>query len=93
MELRRDENDALSVHGIKNPKNVYWNLSVSELYSEITERNEGSICEGRTLIVTTGQHTGRSPQDSFIVKNSTTENSVDWGAVNKPFPSDAFDAL
>ncbi len=53
---------------LKNPGKVYYNLPVPELYEEIVRREEGMIAEGGTLVAYTGAHTGRSPQDRFIVK-------------------------
>jgi phosphoenolpyruvate carboxykinase (ATP) len=41
----------------------------------------------------TGEYTGRSPLDRFIVKDSITENQVWWGKVNIPFEPTAFEAL
>ena len=41
----------------------------------------------------TGERTGRSPADRFIVENALTRDRVDWGAINKPFPSDDFERI
>ncbi len=93
MEANPDLATQLHRHGILNPGKVHWNLSADELYAEIVNREEGKVTEGDVIVVTTGKHTGRSPQDRFIVKDSTTQDSVDWGAVNKPFGSEQFDKL
>ena len=69
---------------------IYENLSVEELISVSLERNEGEIASNGALLVKTGNRTGRSPLDRFIVKDDSTENSVDWGDVNKPFDSATF---
>lgn len=83
----------LEYHGINNPGKVYWNLSVPELYEEVIRRGEGKIAQEGTLVATTGKHTGRSPNDRFVVKDSATKNDVAWGPVNQPFDPEAFDAL
>ncbi len=83
----------LEQHGIKNPKNVHFNLSVPELYEISIKRGEAQIADGGSLVAYTGAHTGRSPKDRFIVKEPTTENFIHWGPVNQPISSEAFDSL
>lgn len=83
----------LEQHGIKNPKNVHFNLSIPELYEISIKRGEGQIADGGSLVAYTGAHTGRSPKDRFIVKEPTTENFIHWGPVNQPISSEAFDSL
>ena len=62
---------------------IYENLSVEELIDAALERNEGEIASNGALLVKTGKRTGRSPLDRFIVEDESTQNSVDWGDVNK----------
>jgi phosphoenolpyruvate carboxykinase (ATP) len=83
----------LEQHGIKNPKNVHFNLSVPELYEISVKRGEAQIADGGSLVAYTGTHTGRSPKDRFIVKEPTTENFIHWGPVNQPISPEAFDSL
>ena len=45
------------------------------------------------LVVETGKHTGRSANDRFVVRNSTSERTVWWGKSNKPMDAEAFDRL
>ena len=72
---------------------IYENLSVEELIDAALERNEGEIASNGALLVKTGKRTGRSPLDRFIVEDESTQNSVDWGDVNKPFDAHHFDKL
>ena len=72
---------------------IFENLSVEELISESLKRGEGEIAANGALLVKTGKRTGRSPLDRFIVNDDRTKDSVDWGEVNRPFESEAFDNL
>ena len=72
---------------------ILENLSVDELISESLQRGEGEIAANGALLVKTGKRTGRSPLDRFIVIDASTKDSVDWGEVNRPFESEAFDKL
>ncbi|MEB2312586.1 MAG: phosphoenolpyruvate carboxykinase (ATP) [Sorangiineae bacterium] len=79
--------------GITNAKRVYWNLTVPSLIEEAVRRGEGRLSADGALVVTTGKHTGRSPNDKFIVREPSSEGHIDWGKVNKPFEPAAFERL
>jgi phosphoenolpyruvate carboxykinase (ATP) len=83
----------LESHGIQNVARVYWNLSVSALYEEAVRRREGLIAAEGPLVCRTGQHTGRSPNDKFIVREPSSEERVWWSKVNRPLEPQFFDAL
>lgn len=83
----------LENHGIRNASAVYWNLTTPMLYEQIVRRYEGAICHLGPIVVDTGDHTGRSPNDKFIVKEPTSENDIWWGKVNRPVPQETFDNL
>ena len=79
--------------GLKNLGNVHWNLPVAALYEEAVRRREGHVADGGALIVRTGVHTGRSPNDKFFVEDSVTKNAVDWGKTNKAISPERYRAL
>ena len=64
--------------GLEELNCVYWNLTEPGLYKESLCRGETVLAAGGALVATTGQHTGRSPQDKFIVRDETTKDSVWW---------------
>ena len=83
---------ALEPYGIKNAK-VNYQLTSEELHDITIEKGQGVEASSGALAVNTGEFTGRSPKDRFIVKDATTEEKVWWGNVNIPFDSDKFDSL
>ena len=78
--------------GLK-PSIIHRNLSSKELIKMAVARNEGVLTKTGALAVTTGQYTGRSPEDRFIVDDKLTHKTVDWGKINKPFPPEKFDQI
>ena len=68
-------------------------LSNSELIEKSVANNEGELTHTGALLSLTGNRTGRSPNDRFIVKENSTEDKIDWGDVNKPFNAHHFDKL
>jgi len=86
-------NYALENHGFTNLNNVFWNLSTPALVEESIKRGEGHLSHLGPLIVSTGHHTGRSPNDRFVVKDGDSANDVWWGKVNKEFSPAHFDRL
>lgn len=83
----------LEALGIKNTGTQFWNLTPEELIEQSIQRNQAVLNDTGALAVDTGEFTGRSPKDKFIVKDANTEHSVDWGGFNNPVSPEAFDKL
>lgn len=69
-------NYGLDRHGIVHTGNLYWNLSTPALYEEAARRREGFISHLGPIVVRTGQYTGRSPNDKFIVREPESEGEI-----------------
>lgn len=83
----------LEAHGIKNIKEIFWNLTTPQLYEHIVRNKEGVVSHLGPICVKTGEHTGRSPNDKFIVQEPSSQDNIWWGKINKPFTVDNFEAL
>jgi phosphoenolpyruvate carboxykinase (ATP) len=83
----------LERHGLRNLNMAYWNLGTAQLLEHAIQRREGSLAAGGAFVVRTGQFTGRSPKDKFIVRNEVTDSTVQWGPVNQPLSAANFDRL
>lgn len=83
---------SLNQYGIKNAK-AHYQLSSDELHEETIKNEQGVETSFGAITVNTGEFTGRSPKDRFIVKDSITEDRIWWGDINIPFESAAFDKL
>ena len=79
--------------GIGHPGPVHRNLSVAELVEHALGRDEGALASSGAFAAVTGKHTGRSPKDRFIVKQGSSAERVEWGAVNQPIEPKIFDPL
>ena len=86
-------NYGLENHGIVEPGEVYWNLYPATLYEEAMRRQEGIIAHGGPLVVRTGKHTGRAPNDKFVVTEPSSEKNVWWSKVNPAMDIEHFDRL
>ena len=64
--------------GFRNLKRLFWNLEAPALYEHALANREAQLIQGGALAADTGVHTGRSPQDKFVVRDAKTENEVWW---------------
>ena len=82
----------LEDQGITGLGNVYYNLLEPALIEAALKRDEGTLGEGGTFLVSTGKHTGRSPKDKFVVRTPSVEDSI-WWENNAPMEPASFDVL
>jgi phosphoenolpyruvate carboxykinase (ATP) len=83
----------LEAVGIRASKPVHVNLQPAVLYEHAIRRAEGIVAAEGPLVCRTGSHTGRSPNDKFVVKEPSSEGNVWWGKVNRPMQPAHYDAL
>ena len=92
MSIEVDRARGLEREGIRTDR-VRWNLSAAVLYEQAVRRQEGLIAAAGPLACRTGLHTGRSPNDKFVVREPSSEAQIAWGKVNRPLDPAQFDAL
>jgi phosphoenolpyruvate carboxykinase (ATP) len=86
--------EGLSEHGIPTVRGrIHWRPTVSQLYTHALARGDAKLAEGGPLVVDTGVHTGRSPQDKFIVREPGSEDRIWWSEVNADLSEDSFERL
>ncbi len=94
---------SLEKYGIRNAQEIIYNPSFEFLYEEelnpdLKGYERGQLTELGAVNVMTGEFTGRSPKDKYIVKDSITENTVWWNSEkavndNKPISQTTWNAL
>ncbi|MCS6918389.1 MAG: phosphoenolpyruvate carboxykinase (ATP), partial [Fimbriimonadales bacterium] len=72
---------------------LYHNLSVASLVEHAITNREAQLASNGALVARTGQYTGRSPKDKFVVRRAEYESLIHWGAVNQPMMPEVFDRL
>jgi phosphoenolpyruvate carboxykinase (ATP) len=89
MTLTKD----LTRHGITPRGAVQWNLAPAALIEEAIRRGEGTFSAEGAFVAITAPHTGRSPNDKFVVRESSSEAKVWWGSVNTPLSEEHYARL
>ena len=82
----------IELSGLRAGGRVHYNLHAPDLYRESIQRGEAELSSDGALVAYTGQHTGRSPKDKFIVRDENTQAAVWWGG-NSPMEPEAFERL
>src|SRR5512134_3829203 len=85
-------NDGLENHGLKPVQDVHWNLSPAELVEQAVRRGEGQLTQDGPLVVITKPHTGRSPNDKYIVREPSSAGEI-WWTRNGELSEEQFDRL
>src|SRR5918911_1581032 len=91
--VARESRIDLSKQGLSPVGAVHWNLIAPELFQAAARRNEGEFADMGPFVAVTAPHTGRSPNDKFVVREPSSEQDIDWGKVNQPMSEAHFAAL
>src|SRR5215211_327194 len=83
----------LEAQGLDPKGDVHWNLAAPVLIQDAIRRDEGRLADMGPFCAVTTPHTGRSPNDKFLVKEPSSEADVDWGKVNQPLTAEKFETL
>ena len=79
--------------GLKSSETIHYQLKPEELISDTLSIGEGVLNDTGALVINTGEFTGRSPKDKFIVKDETTEKTINWNEFNIPIEPKYFDLI
>ena len=79
--------------GLEPRGGVSWNPAPAVLYEDAVRRGEGQAAAGGAFNAVTTPHTGRSPNDKFVVREPDSEADIWWGKVNQPLSGEHFAAL
>ena len=92
-QVARESSIGLSRQGLNPRGEVHWNLIAPELFQAAARRSEGEFADMGPFVAVTAPHTGRSPNDKFVVKEPSSEKDVDWGKVNQPLTIEKYGLL
>ena len=71
-------------YGISTTGNVFRNIPAGSLIEKALIKKEGRLSRAGCLCVETGQRTGRSPHDKYVVDTPAVHDKIAWGKVNQP---------
>ncbi len=93
MSSTRESEGGLASQGLTPSGRVHWNLVAPELVEAAIRRGEGVLADMGPFVAVTTPHTGRSPNDKFVVKEPSSDADVDWGKVNQPLSPAHYETL
>lgn len=83
----------LAREGLAPTGQVHWNYIAPQLVEAAIRRGEGRLASMGPFVAVTSPHTGRSPNDKFVVREPSSEADVDWGKVNQPIDPKHYETL
>jgi phosphoenolpyruvate carboxykinase (ATP) len=85
--------DRLMEIGLKHNEHIHYQLPPAALVEQTLKLGQGVLADNGALVINTGEFTGRSPKDKFIVKDELTTNTIHWNDFNIPIEPQYYDRL
>lgn len=82
--------DTQAIDALIHKPSSHFQLTTTELYNKILKREEAELTELGAINAKTGEYTGRSPKDKYIVDNPQVKDDIDWGSINQPISEEKF---
>jgi phosphoenolpyruvate carboxykinase (ATP) len=79
--------------GLHATENIHYQLPPEELVQDTLRIGEGVLNDTGALVINTGEFTGRSPKDKFIVQDEITSDTIDWNDFNLPIEEKYFHVI
>jgi phosphoenolpyruvate carboxykinase (ATP) len=79
--------------GLRISDSIHYQLNPEELECAVLQRGEGELSDSGALVIRTGEFTGRSPKDKFIVSDEVSENTVDWNDFNTRIGENQYEVI
>jgi len=83
----------LSDWQIQETTNQHYQSSPEALVQDTLRIQEGSLSDTGALVIKTGEFTGRSPKDKFLVRDAKTDQTVNWNEFNQPIAPESFELI
>jgi len=79
--------------GLRTSHTIHYQLTPDELIADTLRMGEGVLSNSGALVINTGEFTGRTPKDKFIIKDDITSGTVNWNDFNIPLSENYFDVI
>ena len=87
------ETYGIEKYGIQTTGSIFRNIPVGGLVEKALLNKEGRLSRMGCLCIETGERTGRSPNDKYIVDTPAVHDKIAWGKVNRPVSAEKFDMV
>lgn len=85
--------DRLAGLGYSLSIRVHYQSSPEQLVQDTLRLKEGILNDTGALVISTGEFTGRTPKDRFIIRDPLSADTINWNEVNTPLSEDHFDTI